>query len=110
MSGELAIERAGARVSRRTEVQVGPVQRFAYGVTIQVRWKGQRHPDLYPELEGHLRVEPHEPSGADLRFDARYVPPGGRVGATVDRALMHHVAESSVRNFVACVAERLDAG
>lgn len=110
MTGELAYERAGARISRRTEVRVGPLQRFAYGVTIQVRWRGARHPELYPELEGHLRVEPHDPSGATLRFDARYAPPGGRVGAAVDRALMRHVAESSVRDFVAGVAERLAAG
>lgn len=110
ITGELSYVQGGARIRRHTQVNVGPVQRFAYGVTVQVGWKGATHPELYPELEGHLRLEPRQPSGAILRFDARYTPPGGRVGATVDRALMHRVAESTVRDFVDGVAERLAAG
>lgn len=109
MTGELAYEQGGNRIKRRTEVRVGPVQRFAYGVTVQIGWKGARHPELYPELDGHLRLERRQPSGSSLRFDARYKPPGGRIGATVDRALMHHVAESSVQGFLAQVAELLSA-
>jgi hypothetical protein len=110
VTGELAYERGGARIQRRTEVRIGPVQNFAYGVTVQVGWKGASHPELYPELEGHLRLEPARVSGSNLRLDARYMPPGGKVGASVDRALMHRVAESSVRDFLNGVAERLAAG
>lgn len=109
ITGELAYEQGGTRIKRRTEVRVGPVQRFAYGVTVQVSWKGARHPELYPELDGHLRLERREPSGSSLRLDARYKPPAGRIGATVDRALMHHVAESSVGGFLTGVAELLSA-
>lgn len=109
ITGELAYEQAGAHVKRRTEVRVGPVQLFAYGVTIQVGWKGARHPELYPELEGHLRLERRQPSGSVLRLDARYTPPAGRIGATVERALMHHVAEASVRDFFDRVTEILTA-
>ena len=110
LTGELSYEQAGARITRRIEVRVGPVQRFAYGVTVQIGWKGATHPELYPDLEGHLRLERGQPSGSLLRFDARYTPPGGRVGATVDRALMHHVAEASVNGFLAGSAELLAAG
>lgn len=109
MTGELSYEQGGTRIKRRTEVWVGPVQRFAYGVTVQISWKGARHPELYPELDGHLRLERHQPSGSSLRFDARYKPPGGRIGATVDRALMHRVAESSVQGFLTGVAALLTA-
>lgn len=111
VTGELAYQRGGARIQRRTEVQIGPVQKFAYGVTVQVGWKGASHPEFYPELEGHLRFEPgRAASHSNMRFDARYTPPGGKVGASVDRALMHRVAESSVRDFLNGVAERLTAG
>lgn len=109
LTGELGYEQAGARISRRIEVRVGPVQRFAYGVTVQVGWKAARHPELYPGLDGHLRLEHSQESGSTLRLDARYRPPGGRVGATVDRALMHHVAESSVTEFLAGVAKLIAA-
>lgn len=109
-TGELAYEQAGSRIKRRIEVRLGPVQRFAYGVTVHIQWKAARHSELYPELEGHLRLEGRQPSGSSLRLDARYAPPGGRLGATMDRALMHHVAESSVRDFLARVADLLAAG
>jgi hypothetical protein len=110
ITGELSYDQGGARVRRRTEVHVGPVQRFAYGVTVQVGWRGAGHHELYPELDGHLRLEPDHPSGCKLRFDARYTPPGGRVGATIDRALMHHVAESSVGGFLDGVVNRVAGG
>jgi len=110
ITGELRFQRAGIRISRRTEVSVGPVQRFADGVTVHVDWKGARHPEVYPELDGHVRVERGRGGGTRLRFDARYTPPAGGVGATVDRALMHSVAESSVRDFVERVATRLAGG
>lgn len=110
MTGELRFHRAGVNVSRRTEVGVGPVQRFADGVTVHVDWKGAQHPEVYPQLDGHVRVERRREGGLRLRFDARYTPPAGRLGATMDRAVMHNVAESSVRDFVDRVATRLAGG
>lgn len=103
----LAYAQGGRRIERRVEVEAAPVQRFAYGVTVHIRWRAARHAELYPELDGHLRLEPRRPSGTSLRFDARYRPPGGSLGETVDRALMHRVAESSVKDFVAGMSRRL---
>ncbi|MBO0703315.1 MAG: hypothetical protein J2P38_10310, partial [Candidatus Dormibacteraeota bacterium] len=81
-----------------------------YGVTVRVEWKGAEHPRLYPALEGHLRLERQQPAGCRLRFDARYDPPAGRLGAAADRALMHRVAQSSVADFTDRVAGLLTAG
>lgn len=109
-TGELTYAEAGSRIVRRIEIDVGPVQRFAYGVTVHVRWRAAQRAALYPELDGHLRAEQRLPSGTALRFDARYVPPAGRLGATVDRALMHRVAHSSVDDFLDHVAQLIAAG
>lgn len=108
-TAELAYPEAGGRIARRIDVKVGPVQRFAYGVTVHVSWRAAQRAELYPELDGHLRAEPAEAAGTTLRFDARYVPPAGRLGATVDRALMHRVAQSSIEDFVDRVARLLAA-
>lgn len=110
LTTELAYAQAGTRIERRIELEVGPVQKFAYGVTVHVRWRGAGRPQLYPELEGHLRAEPRPEAGSTLRFDVRYTPPAGRLGATVDRALMHRVAESSVRDFLDRVTRLLAGG
>lgn len=102
--------RIGGRIARRIAVETGPVQRFAYGVTVHVRWRAAAHAELYPELDGHLRAEGRKPSGSTLRFDARYMPPGGRLGASMDRAVMHRVAEGSVEDFMDRVIRLLAAG
>ena len=107
LSGELAFRQGGQRIRRRISVEVGPVQRFAYGCTVHVEWRGAGHPELYPTLDGHLRLERRQPAGAVLSFAARYRPPGGRLGATADRAVMHRVAASSVEDFLDRVAESL---
>ena len=110
VTGVLGYQQAGRRIERRVDIEVGPVQRFAYGVTVRVEWKAARRAELYPELEGHLRLEQGRPSGSRLRVDARYAPPAGQVGAAVDRALMHRVARASVEDFVDRVAAALSAG
>ena len=103
----LRYQQGGRHIERTIEVEVGPVQRFAYGVSVRIEWRAARHAELYPELEGHLRLERRDPSGARLRFDARYAPPAGQVGAVADRALMHRVARASVDDFVDRLAAAL---
>jgi hypothetical protein len=110
VTAELAFDQAGGHVRRRVAVELGTVQLFAYGVTVRIQWKAAEHPNLYPRLEGHLRLERRQPTGCRLRFDVRYTPPAGRLGTSVDRALMHRVAESTVENFLDRVARRLVRG
>ncbi|MBO0709136.1 MAG: hypothetical protein J2P43_00700 [Candidatus Dormibacteraeota bacterium] len=105
----LALARAGRRVGRRAEVRVGSVQPFAYGVTARLEWQDARRPRLYPRLEGHLRLERGGEDGrCRFRFDARYTPPAGPLGESVDRAVMHRVADATVRDFFSGVAQRLE--
>lgn len=107
-TAELEVEEAGRRIGRRVRVELGSVQRFAYGVTLQVGWEAEQRAALYPRLEGHLRIEQPPGSACQLRFDGRYRPPGGRLGAAADRAVLHRLAEASVRSFVVRVARRLE--
>ena len=100
----LALDRAGRRISRRVEVQLGHVQPFAYGVTVRIEWKGSRLPHLYPRLEGHLRLERGRPKGCRLSFAARYEPPAGMFGASVDRAVMYRIADATLNDFLDGVA------
>ncbi|MGH7921527.1 MAG: hypothetical protein ACREQM_16525 [Candidatus Dormibacteraceae bacterium] len=109
MTARLGFDQAGRHIGRRIEVRVAPLQRFAYGVIVRLEWKGARRPRLYPRLEGHLRLERGEADRSRLRFDARYVPPAGRLGASVDRTLMSRVADVTLNDFLDRVAERLAA-
>lgn len=108
VTGRLALARAGRRVGRRVEVRVGAVQTFGYGVTARVDWEDARRPWFYPRLEGHLRLErSSEEPPCRFRFDARYTPPAGALGGSVDRAVLHRVAQATVQDFFTGVAQRL---
>ena len=109
LTAELAFDQAGRRIGRRIEVALGTVQPFAYGVTVRVQWQAVRRPHLYPTLDGHLRLEPGQDAGCRLRFDVRYVPPAGKLGASVDRALLYRVADATVADFLDRVAAFLGA-
>ncbi|HUZ89731.1 MAG TPA: hypothetical protein VMU49_07870 [Candidatus Acidoferrales bacterium] len=109
-TAEISVEQAGRRIRRRIVVTTGNVERYAYGVTVRIQWRAARHAELYPELEGHLRLERRQPAGCSLRLDARYSPPGGRLGASIDQAVLHKLAESSVGGFLDRVTGLLDHG
>ncbi|MGH7862804.1 MAG: hypothetical protein ACREOS_11280 [Candidatus Dormibacteraceae bacterium] len=109
-TSEISVEQAGHRIERRILVTTGNVERYAYGVTVRIQWRAVRHAELYPELEGHLRLERRQPAGCSVRLDARYSPPGGRLGASIDRAVLHNLAESSVGGFLDRVTALLAQG
>ena len=108
VTSELLAGRTGRLVRRRIEVRLGSVQRFGYGTSLRLEWRAARHPELFPELDGHLRIEPRKGGGTRLKLDVRYRPPGGRLGATLDRAFMHWVATASVVDFADRLSESLN--
>ena len=84
------------------------------GYVRRLRWVPRARPGHaahhpLPELEGRLilREEPHETP--TLGFQGHYRAPGGPLGATLDVAGMHRVAEVTVRRVVGEIAERLGA-
>src|SRR5215472_17040015 len=107
---EIGIGDGEGRISRRVLVSAIPAQPFAYGLLVPVEWRAAEHPGWYPTLAGGLRLEPEGPAGCRLRLDAQYRPPAGRLGAAIDRAVLHRVAEASVAEFVDRVAARLCRG
>jgi len=109
-TSELGIGNGESRISRRLLVRAGTAQPFAYGLIVPIEWRAVEHPERYPTLAGTLRLEPSGPARSRLRLDANYVPPAGRLGTAIDRAVLHRVAESSVKDFVEGVAARLARG
>jgi maltose/moltooligosaccharide transporter len=106
-TSELRIEEAGQRVARRVRVTLGSIQPSGRSVTVPLEWEAAQSPQLYPRLDGTLRVEGQN-GHCQVRFDARYLPPAGRVGAAVDRIFMGRVARASVGDFFDRLTTRLD--
>jgi hypothetical protein len=61
-----------------------------------------------PDFTGTIAV-PRTAEGLFLEVTGTYVPPGGAVGARLDTAALHRVAEGTVRRFANEVTSRLQA-
>jgi hypothetical protein len=51
-------------------------------------------------MEADLEVASLGPSATQLAISARYSPPLGIVGRMLDRAVLHRVAEATIKDFL----------
>ncbi len=98
---EVGVGDAGRRVGRHVAMDLGVPTRLASKLVLPITWR----PDgtsgaLFPRLEADLEVGQLGPARTQLSISARYDPPLGLVGRVVDRALLHRVAEATVKDFM----------
>jgi len=98
-----------ARLGRRVEIALGQPLRFPSKLVLPVSWKAVHAEGLFPSLDADIEVGPVGPARTQLSMSARYKPPLGPLGAAADRALLHRVAEATIKDFVDRVAERIAA-
>jgi hypothetical protein len=96
-------------VSRRVIVEVGQPLRRHSTTLLPIRWRPAASSGLVPELDADLEVAALTPAASQLSISARYTPPLGTVGAAIDRALLHRVAEATLKNFLDRIADALPA-
>jgi hypothetical protein len=104
---ELAVHAGKLRVARSVEVEVTPPTIYPGRCEICVAWKAAENAAFFPELAGVFELVAVGPAQSRLSFEASYDPPAGVLGQLADWALMHRVAEASVREFVQRTAESL---
>jgi hypothetical protein len=101
---------AGGRVTREVEVILGPTRERGEACVVPITWKATGLASLFPVLEGDLELSPLGPNRCRLTLSASYRPPLGDLGRSLDRALLHRVAQSTLRSFLAGIATNLEAG
>ncbi|HEY5266130.1 MAG TPA: hypothetical protein VIJ40_04890 [Acidimicrobiales bacterium] len=100
----------GGRVTREVEVAVGLTRERGEALVVPIVWKATGLAGMFPMLSGDLELAPLGSQQCRLTLSASYLPPFGDVGRALDRALLHRVAQSTVRSFLARVATSLEAG
>ena len=105
---ELLVEEAGLSFPIQVRVKLGALIQLDSTATLPIEWEAVEHQWLYPRLIGFVRVLDHN-GRAELRFDARYVPPGGRLGWTLDRLVLGAIGRATLRHFFIRVTERITA-
>lgn len=97
------------RVDKHVEVQLGVPLRIASKTMLPMTWTPTGAHGLFPALEADIEVAALGPNRTQLSISARYRPPMGLVGRAVDKALLHRVAEATVKDFLDGVGDGLSA-
>jgi hypothetical protein len=97
------------RIDREVEIELGTPYLSGSATRIPLTWRATNKERLFPQLEADLEIAGLGPDRSQLSMDARYRPPFALVGRALDRALLHRVAEATIKDFVDRVAERVAA-
>lgn len=87
------------------DVEKGPLGKPA--TRIELEWEAAKAPRLFPFMKARLSAYALTATETQLDFEGAYEPPLGVVGAAVDAAVGHRIAEASVRRFMTDVAAHL---
>jgi len=95
------------RVTKQVEISLDAPRRLGAALYIPIRWQATGPSGLFPVLDGELELAPLGEHRTQLAISASYTPPLDGFGAMADRALLHRVAESTVKGFLDQVGQRL---
>ena|SRR5438552_2086415 len=104
---EVGFGPAYARVDKEVEIQFGDPLRFPSKTILPMAWKPAGLDRLFPALEADIELGELGPERTQLSISARYTPPLGSLGRVLDRALLHRVAEATVKDFLDGAADAL---
>jgi hypothetical protein len=107
LSADVGLNLGGHRVQRHVDVSLGSPLELTRATIIPVQWVDHSRAALFPRLEADLEIASLGPRRSQLSTNVRYEPPFGPLGAIADRALLHRVAEATVKDFVDRVAKRV---
>jgi hypothetical protein len=97
---EVGASLLGRKVTGGVSIEVGAPVRFPSKTVLPMRWVAVAATGLVPTLDADLEVGGLGPALTQLSISARYEPPLGPAGRVLDRALLHRVAEATVKDFL----------
>jgi hypothetical protein len=95
-------------ISKQVQVRlIGPVRRDAT-TTVWLRWEATGPAGgLFPVLDADLLLRPEGMEKTRMTLNGCYRPPLGRLGAGLDRAVLHRVATATIRALLRGIADAL---
>ena len=104
---ELGFKVGDRRISRRIDIHLGEPLMGTGLTLVPLRWRASAKAALFPVLDGHIEIAAIGASVTQVGLSASYEPPLGLVGKLADRAVMHRIAEVTVKDFVERVGMHL---
>jgi len=106
---EVGLRVAGVSLRKRVTVELGEPEKQGDWTNLPISWKATFPERLFPVLTGHLELVPVDKDETRLTISGMYQPPLGRLGGVIDDAVMHNVAEATVRELAEEIALQLGA-
>lgn len=104
----VGIHVGGVPVRKRVTVEFGdPVKTTTWAV-IPISWKPTFARKLLPDMAGKVDLSPVSNVETRLTVSGMYEAPLGRLGEQLDEALMHNVAQGTVKELAESIAKRLE--
>jgi hypothetical protein len=97
---EVGVGPLGPRLGRRVNIQVGQPVRFPSMTSLPLTWEPVGLEEVLPRLDANIELGFLGEDRTQLAISARYRPPLGVLGRSVDRVLLHRVAEATVKDFL----------
>jgi Polyketide cyclase / dehydrase and lipid transport len=98
---------AGLPVRKRVQIAFGDPVKTSTWAVIPISWRATSIHKLFPVMNGKLEVAPSGKQETRLTVSGMYEPPLGKLGEQLDEALMHRVAEGTVRELAEQIATKL---
>lgn len=107
VSGGLLLTVHAGSLARRVRAMIGEPWHVTRTSWRSVSWEpvtvNDEHTSvnrMLPALDGELGLHVDESGRATLVIDARYLPPGGFIGAAVDAVALHRLARQTGQRFL----------
>jgi hypothetical protein len=109
LMAEVGFALDGHRVSKHVEIEIGEPSMGAERTWFPISWRATGPTGLFPVLDAELELASLGPHLTQLSISARYQPPLGLVGRTIDKALLSRVAEATIKDFIDRLASAIEA-
>ncbi len=106
---DVGFELETGRVAKQVEVGFGTPYAIPSKTLLPMTWRATGPDRLFPQLDADLEVAALGHDRTQLSISAHYRPPLGVAGRALDRALLHRVAEATIKDFLDRVGERIVA-
>ena len=103
-SSRVGVKVAGIAVRKRVAVELGSLIKDGSWAEVPISWKATLAKPFFPRFSGKVQLAPVDPTVTRLTLSGMYKPPLGRLGMELDEAVMHSVAEATVREVTESIA------
>ena len=99
---------AGVPVRKKVAVEIGQPVKTSTWALRPITWKATFPVRLFPEMSGKIELTASGKDETRLTVSGMYEPPLGKLGGQLDEAVMHNIAEGTVKELAESIAQRLE--